>query len=63
MRARSRQDEGDRFAEALSPRLMGPRLTAALGTHGPTHVLDAKFERLAKDDKFIIYDLRPKDRS
>ena len=23
---------------------MGPRLTAALGTHGPTHVLDAKFE-------------------
>ena len=44
MRATSRQDEADRFAEALSPRLMGPRLAAALGTHGPTHVLDAKFE-------------------
>jgi hypothetical protein len=44
MRTAPRQDDADRFAEALSPRLMGPRLAAALGADGPTHVLDAKFE-------------------
>jgi hypothetical protein len=44
MRTAPRQTDADRFTEALSPRLMGPRLAAALGADGPTHVLDAKFE-------------------
>lgn len=37
--------DGDRFAEALRPRQMGPRLADAVGgTAGTCHVLDAKYE-------------------
>jgi Ser/Thr protein kinase RdoA (MazF antagonist) len=37
--------EMDRFAEALRPRLMGPRLADAVGgADGSCHVLDAKYE-------------------
>lgn len=33
-----------RFAEALQPRLMGPRIAAVLGGRPTCHVLDAKYE-------------------
>lgn len=39
------RSHAERFAEALRPRLMGPRLAAALGQGpGSCHVLDAKYE-------------------
>lgn len=39
------RSQSDRFDEALQPRLMGPRLAAALAGGPPTcHVLDAKYE-------------------
>jgi len=39
------RSQADRFAEALRPRVMGPRLSAAVGAGPETcHVLDAKYE-------------------
>ena len=38
------RSEADRLSEALDPRLMGPRLAAALGGAPTCHVLDAKYE-------------------
>ncbi|MDQ3104683.1 MAG: hypothetical protein M3Q87_05600, partial [Actinomycetota bacterium] len=39
------RSQADRFAEALRPRVMGPRLAAAVGEGPETcHVLDAKYE-------------------
>ncbi|MDF2967858.1 MAG: hypothetical protein K0Q93_1636 [Nocardioidaceae bacterium] len=37
-------DEAAAVADALRPRVMGPRLSAVLGRTAPCHVLDAKYE-------------------
>ena len=57
-RARTRP-EGDRFAEALRPRDMGPRLADALGgTTRTCHVLDAKYEPGVRATLLYEYDGR-----
>lgn len=47
--------EHERLADALDPRLMGPRLAAALGGAGVCHVLDAKYEPGVRAT--VLYDL------
>lgn len=49
--------EAERFAEALRPGVMGPRLAAAMGGGGPTscRILDAKFEQGVRAT--VLYEL------
>lgn len=44
MSRQARQQEAERFAQALRPGVMGPRLTAVTGSSRPCRILDAKYE-------------------